>query len=303
MRLLPSAVFVALLVALGTSCQHAVLQAVPEPLPEALPWSSESEATGAFLGLRTTENDSGSLEDLFFAPGVRVVEVIENSPAASAGVQVRDVVLSIDGREIDDPGALDAWLARAEAGREVSLAVQREDAVFDVRATLDGRSGGVPEPDVLYRLDPSRSGAGWATDAGGVRLVSMNDASPFRRAKIPVGTLVTAIDGEDVLSDRELIRRLNAMDEGSEVEFALILPDGTERTKELDLLEAPTYLAGYSIPVLSTYSHDPVKDETSFVLIDLWIISLLRYQREGEERTWKLLRFFSYSSGVGELSE
>ena len=58
-----------------------------------------------------------------------------------------------------------------------------------------------------------------------------------------------------------------------------------------------------SVPILFTYAGEVDESETRFVLIDLWFISLFRFRRDGGERTYKILRFFTWSTGVGELSE
>src|SRR5262249_35439975 len=59
---------------LASACTTATLATIPEPLPEALPWSVPAQG-GAFLGLSVEENDSGSLDNLYFQPGVRVITV------------------------------------------------------------------------------------------------------------------------------------------------------------------------------------------------------------------------------------
>lgn len=283
------------------SCQSAVLSPVPEPLPEALPWSVASTG-GAFLGLQTRENDSGSLEGLFFSPGVRVTRVIENSPAAGVGVEPTDILLALDGEAVNDPAALDARVAARKGGEWVTLEVQRGDTVFEMKVELATAGGNqVTEPNVLYRLDPSRSSAGWATDRGGVRLVSASDESPVREAGLPIGCLVTHLNGAALTSDRELIRRLTDLEEGSDVTMSYTTAEGERRTADVELLEAPTYTASFSLPIVMNYAHDPDRLTTDFVLIDLWFISLFAYHRDGNERTWSMLRFLRYSSGVGEL--
>jgi len=275
--------------------------AVPEPLPEALPWRSVQES-GGFLGLQTRENDSGSLEDLFFSPGVRVVRVIENSPAAVIGIEPSDILLRFAGEEVNDPGALDALVAASAGGDTVKLEVSRDDTVFELTVELTAAGAdNLIQPEVLYRLDRARSSAGWATDVKGVRLVSASEESPVIEAGLFIGCVVTKVEGETVFSDRELIRELARYEEGSEVELAYRTPDGEARVAEVELLEAPTYTAGFSIPILISYAHDPDRLTTDFAFIDLWILSLFEYHREGNEKRWSLLRFIGYSSGVGEL--
>lgn len=283
------------------ACTTMVAEPVPDPLPEALPWRAR-DAGGAYLGLKTTENDGGSLEDLFFDPGVRVQRVVENSPAAAAGVLPGDVVLSLDGRAVDDPSALDALVLGRTPGDRVRLEVRRADTVFGVDVELAARAGGVQaDAEPLYVVDRARSGAGWATDLQGVRLVSAAKRGPVARAEIPLGSVVTALDREPVASDRELVRRLLARDAGDEVRFDFVRPDGSRGRAEVELYEAETWVAGWSVPVLAHYSHDPEGPSTEFALIDLWLLCLLEYQREGKERTWTLLSLFSFSSGRGEL--
>lgn len=290
----------ALFALLAAGCRTGVLAPVPEPLAEAMPWSS-ADRGGAFLGLTVRENDSGSLEDLFFSPGVRVVRVVENSPADALGIEPGDVLLRFGDEEVNDPGALGALLALREGGDRVALELRRDDSVYELVAELESSGGGAPEPELLYRLDPARSGAGWATDPPGVRLVSLAPHSPLGEEGLAVGDVVTALDGSPVRSDRELIRRLVALQPGSEVELTVRRPDGDEVELEVDLLEAPEYVAGFHVPILVHYAYDPDKGTTDFTLLDLWLISLFEYHREGREKRYSLLKFLTYTSGVGEL--
>ena len=59
----------------------------------------------------------------------------------------------------------------------------------------------------------------------------------------------------------------------------------------------------FSVPVLATYDAEADRTRESFVLLDLYLISLFRYEREGSEKSWRVLRFFQWSSGVGALDE
>lgn len=282
-------------------CRSAPTTQVPEPLPETLEWALPA-VEGAFLGVRTQENDSGSLDSLFFEPGARVSRVIESSPAFSAGVQVGDVVLALDDQEVDDPAALDALVDLAGAGAEVSLRVQRGDTVFAVPVTLRAREGAARPPEVLFRKDPGRSRAGWATGRGGAVLVSAPEDSPVFRAGLELGDVVVAVEGRGVHSARALIRELARYEYGARVSLSV---SDEEETREVDLTLAsvPRRVTKSQVPILYQYKAQPDGSRTSFVLLDLYVISLFRYTRSGAEREYRFLRWIRYSSGVGELVE
>ena len=285
------------------ACTTAPIAPLPLPLPEALAWAEAgSESEGAFLGLKTRENVGGSFEDLSFSPGVKVTGVVENSPAAEAGFRVGDVVLSVDGRNIDDPAALDALLAAETPDREVRVEARRDDTVFEVPVVFARPAAARATATPLYRLDPARSRAGWSTGRGGVVLVSSEPDGPFPRAGVRPLSVVTAVDGADVLSDRSLIRRLQALPAGAKVDVDFVDPDGAPGRATVELFERDRRLTRFKVPVVLDYEADLAADATSFELFDLWLISLFRYERQGEERRWSLLRFFKVSSGVGELA-
>jgi S1-C subfamily serine protease len=234
---------------------------------------------------------------------VRVTRVVQNSPAEAAGVSVGDVIRSFDGTRVDDPGALDTLLRRAEPGREAVLELQRDDTVFELRLPLAAAGGGGGEARPLYRLDPARSRAGWATGERGVVLVSAAEDGPTGRAGLELGAVVLAVDGEELLSARDLIRELGAHPPGDEVTLTVLEPGGGTREVELRLQDQGRRLIGAGFPILFHYDADPSGGSSEFVLLDLWLISLFSYEREGSEKEWRILRFIRWSTGVGELSQ
>lgn len=293
----------ALALGLLAACQSAPDRSIPDPLPETLEWALPVADGSAFLGLEVRENDSGSLESLSFDPGVRVHSVVERSPAMAAGVQVDDVLLSFDGTELAAPSDLAALLEGAAGEEPVRLSVQRGDTVFDVDVTLTGGATNA-SPAVAreaFVLDPARTRGAWGTNNGAV-LVSRAEDGPVRR--LPLGTRVVALDGDPIVSGRGLVRRLLSRDPGEEVKLGVIAPkSGRESTVEVRLLDEGRRVTRFSVPVLATYEADAERTRNSFVLLDLYFISLFRYTREGSEKSWRFLRFFHWSSGVGELDE
>jgi membrane-associated protease RseP (regulator of RpoE activity) len=293
----------ALLSLLLGACQTAPAGPIPDPLPEALPWrTSEEIPEGAFLGLKTRENDSGTLDALSFASGIVVTRVVEASPAAHAGFEIGDVVLSFGGRELYAPEDLEALLRDATGDAPLAAQVQRGDSVLEVLVTpLAGGDGPVAEARELYVLDVARTRAAWATGPRGVTLVSTVDEGPMTRARIPIGTTVVALDGEPLTSARGLVRRLETYPPGARVEFRIVDAEGDERERKVRLFDQPTVVTKSVFPILWTYHADPNKDEKLFKLVDLWIFSFYRYSRSGEEKEHRVLHFIKWGSGKGEL--
>lgn len=88
---------------------------------------------GGFLGV-------GNLEpvDVEGRKGVRVGEVIEESPAAKAGLRAGDVLLEIDGKDASDPEKLVKRIGKTPAGTEVTVRFLREGKPESLRVVLGG---------------------------------------------------------------------------------------------------------------------------------------------------------------------
>jgi membrane protease YdiL (CAAX protease family) len=74
-------------------------------------------------------------DSAFQGPGVRVASVLVGSPAATAGIQVGDVVTGIAGTEIRDVETLRRVLAEQEPGKTVTVNVTRAGSASNVEVT------------------------------------------------------------------------------------------------------------------------------------------------------------------------
>lgn len=88
--------------------------------------------------------------------GVMVINVAEGSPASNAGVQVNDIILSIDGQPVaSDVGALAELISGRKPGEKVSLAVQRGGEKLTLNVTLGARSESANVTTWATNFDPS----------------------------------------------------------------------------------------------------------------------------------------------------
>jgi serine protease Do len=68
-----------------------------------------------------------------------VSEVREDSPAAKAGVQAGDIIVSINGKAVSRSRDLRSEVAAAEAGSQLALGVQRDGKAVELKVTLGNR--------------------------------------------------------------------------------------------------------------------------------------------------------------------
>ncbi|MFT7462701.1 MAG: hypothetical protein ACI9EF_001043 [Pseudohongiellaceae bacterium] len=295
-------------VILLTGCSTAPVASVPSPLPLAENWPV-AEDSRPFLGVYGEENSGGSLGAMSFDPGVRVLRVVENSPAAAAGLTQGDVILEAGGQAVDDPDALEVLVQEHGVPAELTLSVLRGDTVFAVPVTLTSAGGGDASPArPLYILDPSRSRAGWTTTPSGVALASSHSDGPFLNAGFPLGSVVLTLDGEPVISARALVRTLSALEPGADVAVQAELPDGSVRQNDVTLYDVPRVLTEFGLPILFDYTASPDGQRGSASFIDLWFFQLYQYRRDGGERNWVILELFGFdlfefATGLGELAE
>lgn len=88
------------------------------------------EATHGLLGVTIVPTG----EQL--SAGARVVDVVEDGPAAGSQLRTDDVITAVDGRSVTDPGSLSATVREYAGGTEVELTVERDGEEFRETITL-----------------------------------------------------------------------------------------------------------------------------------------------------------------------
>lgn len=273
----------------------------------------------AFVGLALEENVSGSIDDLAIADGMRVARVEKGSPAEAAGLKRGDLVTKVDRVALT---ALDQWQAildAAEPGSSLLMDVDRAGAISEVRVKVTSQGGAeLPQPKrfaerervrVVFESIAERFG-----DGAGARVVEILPGSPFVDAGIEVGDVIRAIDGAPVHAASELVRVLQAAEPGQTVALLREPPQPSGQGSrsvlsiapdvvELELLDAPRVLTGLGLPILFHFDRDLTADTTEFALVDLWLIALYDYRRQGEARRHRILRWIRWQTGEGTLSE
>lgn len=156
--------------------------------------------------------------------GVLVGEVWRGGPADRAGLKAGDVVLAIDGREVNDPQALRFRIATRKLGDTAALDVLRrgqrttlqialQDAPETPARNLTQLSGNQPLAGATVgNLSPAFADElGVDTLERGVIVTEIAPGSPAARLRIRTGDIVVKINDRDV----EDVRALQALLRGS----------------------------------------------------------------------------------------
>jgi len=109
--------------------------------------SSDGDSQGGWLGVMIEANCTNGACD------VKVTKVLDDSPAADAGIESGDVILSVDGEDVTgDVGQAVQLIKARKAGDDVNIVVLRGDTEQTVVATLGDR-GDMPAQQFAFKFD------------------------------------------------------------------------------------------------------------------------------------------------------
>lgn len=126
-----------------SSCAIIYSQKTPEPSKQpAKPaiWNLQFEG-GSYLGIETQEITKENFGKFGLAEvrGVAVEKVVENSPAAAAGIQSGDVIVKFEGENVESVRKLMRLLAEVAPDHQVKLTISRGGSEQEITATLGKR--------------------------------------------------------------------------------------------------------------------------------------------------------------------
>ena len=138
--------------------------------------------------------------------GAFVTEVTSGSAAEAAGLQIGDVIVSIDGEPMDGPGSLRNSIGLLRPGDTVEVGYMRDGETRTTTATLGERSN-VSLAQRLSEIDPEFEGAEFATNSEaqedfngteGVLATSVEPGSPAYLNGLRAGDVITHINRQRV---------------------------------------------------------------------------------------------------------
>jgi 2-alkenal reductase len=92
------------------------------------------------LGVQTTPVTPGLIaeEGLQVQQGALVIELAPGGPAAAAGIALKDVIIAIDGKQVNKDSTLSLLLLGYKPGAQVAITIARGSERFNAQVTLGG---------------------------------------------------------------------------------------------------------------------------------------------------------------------
>jgi len=246
MNVFRTACFGALSAAIGMA-QPAPPAPAPAPPPNApMIWMSQPPAGGSYLGVGVAEVDAdrAQVRKLRETRGVELISVVEDSPAAKAGLKTGDVVMEYNGQRVEGLDQFMRYVRETPPNREVKIAVSREGKMQTFALTtgkfkpmavfrrvepmrLDMPRVEIPRIEIPDTPRPNmswRSGMlgieGESIDGAfaeffgtkeGVLVRSVGKDTAAEKSGIKVGDVITKVDGTGVTSTRQITAAIRAM--------------------------------------------------------------------------------------------
>ena len=182
--------------------------------------------------------------------GIVVDNVYPNSPSETAGLQIGDVIYSLNGEPVL-PMTVGEQISQMQVGEVITLGVVREGEVLTVEVTLAARPSDfgmiVPAPesleDVVVQAPRPRLGLAVmpSEDPVGVRVIDFGEDSPAQAAGIQLEDIITQINGTAVTGPADLQGVLEGLAVGDQVLLEVIRGEET-LSLEVELGESEAVL-------------------------------------------------------------
>jgi len=133
----------------GTSkaAPKAAPKAEAKPEPKAEPKAEAPKRKGrGYIGVRLIELTDEDKKDLGIKGGLKIGEAVPGGPAAKAGLQADDVILSLDGRAVDSAQELAPILQAAAPGTSMKVEYLRDGKKKTATVVLAPHPGDAPAP-------------------------------------------------------------------------------------------------------------------------------------------------------------
>lgn len=161
------------------------------------------------------------------AKGALIADVTKDNPADKAGIKAGDVVLKINGKDINDSRELVNIIGRMSPGQVVDLTILRDKKMKEIKVKLGERKAGITKaaqpsenlPIVVQSLTQDELAK--LGIPGGVQVQGVKGTSNAFEAGLRRGMIVVSVNHEQVNDAAEFDKKYNEVKKGDVVVLQL----------------------------------------------------------------------------------
>lgn len=160
------------------------------------------EVSRGLLGVVITSIDADIAEEygLPNTAGALITDVTPDSAAEQAGLQIYDVIISVNGEPVRDSGSLRNAIGLLRPGDRVAVGLIRDGMEMSLTAVLNAlTAGALPvRPDPTVELEPIFDGVELVADDDGLRVEAINPDSDAAARGLRAGDVITHINRQPI---------------------------------------------------------------------------------------------------------
>ena len=199
---------------------------------------NNGEVTRAWLGvgIQDLTEELGDYYGIKDKKGILVTEVFENSPADKGGIKAEDVIISVDGKDVDSGRALSGMIANLHVGKRIRITVLRngekkdisvevakrtDDEVVAKKAMNESDNLGIRVSDITPEIADR---LGFDQEMKGVVILEVKQGSKAEEVGVRQGDLILAVNRVKVKTVDDYRTEVNGIDEGKKLQLLLRRP-------------------------------------------------------------------------------
>ncbi|HEX7356710.1 MAG TPA: Do family serine endopeptidase [Ignavibacteriaceae bacterium] len=143
--------------------------------------------------------------------GIIIQSILDGSAASETDLKAGDIILSIDGKEVNQPNQLQSYVASKSAGTTISLKIYRDGKEIDRKVTLKARDNDATTKPVSKTEDESSKSESKSNTVNFESLgltVKNLSAKDKENLKVDNGVLITNVESFSKAEDQRLFSGL-----------------------------------------------------------------------------------------------
>ncbi len=199
---------------------------------------SKGEVSRGWLGvgIQDLNKDLKEYYGIKDGEGVLITQVFKGDPADKAGIEPKDVILSVDGEKVDSSRALSKMIADKDVGEKVKIEILRNGKEEAVTVKLAKRKDIPAGPEAVQKesgdefgiavsdLTPEMAARLNIEEKNGVVVTDVTEEGKGEKAGIQAGDIIKEVNRKEVKSSDEYTQEIGNIKEGKPVNLLILRP-------------------------------------------------------------------------------